>query len=315
VDCGCPRGLGKILGMNIVNQREIIKRMGKAGALSPKGVEAALAAPVFVWPLSTEDRERSKEEIEFIEKVVLQPGTEVPAQVPFPMFRVATQVGLDLWWRVGKLAFTCLRYLAPGTPWRPDTKNELLMEHEYWWMGAGPGEQGGKPLGERLEGQLAVWDDWHRVDGESVKARYNEDEKAFKQVFLDPLQTLQAFLFDIEYPGNVVLRVGPAEKPGKSVEWRLARTHYCILRRGDARACRREATGPSEEQTARAAHWRKAHFRRLRSEVFTQKRGQLVAVRHAWVGPREWEGKDGKVYRVVNFEGGRSTEGKATEGV
>ena len=132
---------------------------------------------------------------------------------------------------------------------------------------------------------------------------------------MGPLHDLHGFLFDIEYPGNVVLKVGPAAKPGKSVEWRLARTHYCILRRGDARACRREAIGPREEQTARAAHWRKAHFRRLRSEVFTQKRGQLVAVRHAWVGPKEWEGKDGKVYRVVNFEGGRSTEGKANEGI
>ncbi|MEI8040385.1 MAG: hypothetical protein WCL11_03180 [Verrucomicrobiota bacterium] len=299
--------------MNIINQRELIKRMAEAGALLPKGLVPALGAPVFVWPLPKEARRRSEEEIEYIKTVVLEPGTEVPRVVPFPMFRVATQVGFDVWWRAGKLAFTCLRYLAPGTPWSPDPKSEVLMAHEYWWKAAEPGADGGKGRGGRLEGHVGAWVDWKRVDDERMAASRRDDEKGFMDLFLEPLKELQAFLFDIEYPGNVVLKVGPAAKPGKSVEWRLARTHYCILRRGDARACRREATGPSEEQTARAAHWRKAHFRRLRSEVFTQKRGQLVAVRHAWVGPKEWEGKDGKVYRVVNFEGGRSTEGNATE--
>jgi hypothetical protein len=182
-------------------------------------------------------------------------------------------------------------------------------------MPAEIGPNGEKKRRARVEVAMEALMDWRWVDKAEINASHKSNPEGMKEVFLDPARDLQSFLFDIEYPGNVVLGVGPAAKPGKSVEWRQARTHYCILRRGDARACRREATGPSEEQTARAAHWRKAHFRRLRSEVFTQKRGQLVAVRHAWVGPKEWEGKDGKVYRVMNFEGGRSTEGSATEGI
>ena len=98
MDCGCPRVLGKMLGMNIINQRELIKRMAEAGALLPKGLVPALGAPVFVWPLPKEARRRSEEEIEYIKTVVLEPGTEVPRVVPFPMFRVATQVGFDVWW-------------------------------------------------------------------------------------------------------------------------------------------------------------------------------------------------------------------------
>ncbi|OQC26017.1 MAG: hypothetical protein BWX68_01089 [Verrucomicrobia bacterium ADurb.Bin063] len=304
-----------MLGMNIVNQREIIKRMGEAGLLAPERLRELVAAPVFVWPLPEKTRERSAEEMEFIKTVVLEPGTEMPRLLPFPAFRVATQLGFDLWWHRGTRALTCVRYIAPGGKYSAGLKAGAVTLHEYRWKRPESAAEGGNARGERLEGRLAAWVDWKRVDEEAMGRSHREDDKGFRAVFLDPLHDLQSFLFDIEYPGNVVLGVGPAEKPGKSVEWRQARTHYCILRRGDARACRREATGPSEEQTARAAHWRKAHFRRLRSEVFTQKRGQLVAVRHAWVGPREWEGEDGKVYRVVNFEGGRSTEGKATEGV
>jgi hypothetical protein len=301
--------------MNIINQREIIKRMAEAGALSAKGQVLALDAPVFVWPLPKKASARSQDEVEFLQNVVLEPETEMPRLLPFPVFRIATQLGFDLWWHKGTRALTCMRYMAPGNFYSPDPKADTVTIHDFKWMPAEIGPNGEKKRRARVEVAMEALMDWRWVDKAEINASHKSNPEGMKEVFLDPARDLQSFLFDIEYPGNVVLGVGPAAKPGKSVEWRQARTHYCILRRGDARACRREATGPSEEQTARAAHWRKAHFRRLRSEVFTQKRGQLVAVRHAWVGPKEWEGKDGKVYRVMNFEGGRSTEGSATEGI
>ena len=54
----------------------------------------------------------------------------------------------------------------------------------------------------------------------------------------------------------------------------------------------------TDHDIKRAAHWRRAHFRRLHSERFTHKRGQLVPVSEAWVGPEEWIGLDGKIYKV-----------------
>ena len=73
--------------MNIINQREIIKRMAGANLLWPEALGQALAGPVFVWHLPTEARTLSPEEKEFIEGVILEPGTDFPKLLPFPVFR------------------------------------------------------------------------------------------------------------------------------------------------------------------------------------------------------------------------------------
>ena len=65
----------------------------------------------------------------------------------------------------------------------------------------------------------------------------------------------------------------------------------------------RESKGSvTNEELIRAAHWRRAHLRRLSSGRFVNKRGLLVPVKKAWVGPEEWEGHDGKIYTVVGME-------------
>lgn len=294
-------------GMNIINQREVLKRIAGVRLLSAKALGLALQAPVFVWDMPPEGRIYSKEELEFLNTSVLEPGTQCPKLLPFPLFRVATWAGFDLWFHTGTMSLTCLSYTRPGDLGVEDEpKSESLFEHEYRWVLEEGSVQGEGAAPTRIKGRLTAMVDWKPVPEGKVLAMKEKDPKGFEGMFMEPLRNLQGFLFDMEYPGNVVVKVEPAEKPGKSVEWRLARTHYCILRRGDARACQRQATGPSEEQIVRAAHWRRAHFRRLRSAVFTQKRGQLVAVRHAWVGPAEWKGNDGKVYRVVTFERGEA---------
>ena len=84
MDCGCPRVLGKMLGMNIINQREIIKRMGEAGLLAPERLRELVAAPVFVWPLPEKARERSAEEMEFIRhRLFLWKGLDITIRPKF----------------------------------------------------------------------------------------------------------------------------------------------------------------------------------------------------------------------------------------
>jgi hypothetical protein len=57
---------------------------------------------------------------------------------------------------------------------------------------------------------------------------------------------------------------------------------------------------PSEQQILRAAHWRRAHFRRLVSDRYKNK-GSLIPVSQAWVGPKEWVGLDKKTYKVIEL--------------
>ena len=107
------------------------------------------------------------------------------------------------------------------------------------------------------------------------------------------------FCFDVMSNTNAVIRVSPKPSPGKSIEWQLARTHYCLLTKQQAMHVRDVRRPITDHDIKRAAHWRRAHFRRLHSERFTHKRGQFVPVAEAWVGPEEWIGLDGKIYKVL----------------
>jgi hypothetical protein len=108
-------------------------------------------------------------------------------------------------------------------------------------------------------------------------------------------------LFDINNPNSTVLRVTPEHKAGgRSAEWVLARTHYLILNQKQAQALRDSKKTPSAHDIKRAAHWRRAHLRRLSSDKFRHKKGSLVFVKQSWVGPGEWIGLDGKTYKVIN---------------
>jgi hypothetical protein len=108
-------------------------------------------------------------------------------------------------------------------------------------------------------------------------------------------------VFDIMNPANIVLRVEPKSE-GRSVEWVKSRTHYCILNKAHALRCSMGKRGPSDLEIERSAHWRRAHMRRLMSDKFTHKKGQLVFIKQSWVGPEEWEGSDRKIYRVINTQ-------------
>ena len=112
---------------------------------------------------------------------------------------------------------------------------------------------------------------------------------------------LAFFLFDIYASGHTVVRVSPKPDVTKSVQWRQAREHYLVLRRQKAEEIRESKGGVTDTDIIRSAHWRRAHLRRLTSGKFINKRGLLVPLKKAWVGPTEWQGKDGKIYTLVGI--------------
>lgn len=110
-------------------------------------------------------------------------------------------------------------------------------------------------------------------------------------------------LAQLTLPGSVVLRIRPQHKPGKTEEWVKAREHIVIVPKRTATQLQTQKSGITRHQESRAAHWRRAHLRRLQSPMFTHLRGRFVPVRSAWVGPVEWTGSDKKLYRVLAVDG------------
>lgn len=114
-----------------------------------------------------------------------------------------------------------------------------------------------------------------------------------------PRDILFRFIVDVHAANHAVVSACPA-KQGKSVEWVQSRTHYLILTRKQAQLCQQTKRGPTAHEIKRSAHARRAHFRVLRAARFKNKLGQRVRVKSCWVGPVEWAGADGKVYKIHN---------------
>ena len=183
----------------------------------------------------------------------------------------------DNYWELIEIKYSCA-----------DSHNmEILLHCQY------SRQVGGKCI-------YACW-----MDGENFSNKFNDKNGNItsegSRVFRSMLSWLIMFLYDIEVPGNVVLKQSPSKSKcgGKSVEWRLAREHYLIVGKKEAVQCREGQCAPTEAQIARGAHYRKSYYRLLRSPVFRHKRGQKVRVKDTWVGPEEWIGLDGKCYKVI----------------
>ncbi len=105
-------------------------------------------------------------------------------------------------------------------------------------------------------------------------------------------------------PYNFTAVVSP-NKPGKSVEWVKGREHYTIVHRHHAANSADVAEGAeldSSDATTlkRVAHSRRAHTRLLRSDRYKEKKGQRIAIRATWVGPKEWQEEGGRqIYRII----------------
>lgn len=111
-----------------------------------------------------------------------------------------------------------------------------------------------------------------------------------------------SFAFMVNHPAHHAVSVRPSlmASVGRSVEWVKSKTHYIIL---DNSAARRLRNGKpvDESKITRAAHNRRAHWRRLTSDRFTKAKGRKLWVRSAWIGPKEWEGTDRKIYKLLEL--------------
>lgn len=111
-------------------------------------------------------------------------------------------------------------------------------------------------------------------------------------------------IYSIGHGGCWLLRKAPkpnAKRDPRHVEWiaRKAREpRLIVLRRSEFEAQVHREELRTGSPTTRAAHRRRAHWRRLTSERFTHKRGQEVHVRAHYVGPRELA-YNGERYEVV----------------
>lgn len=122
-------------------------------------------------------------------------------------------------------------------------------------------------------------------------------------VMTNALDSLSYFCSIVNSPGNFLVKVSPSNnaKKGRSVQWIESKSHYIILGREHGKMMMNNGTRDFNGTITRAMHNRRAHKRLLTSDRFRNKRGQSVWVKSSWVGPKEWEGTDKKVYRVMNF--------------
>jgi hypothetical protein len=270
---------GKENVMNLIRQRERLKAIHKAGLLHTEFLHLALNSPVFEWDLSGRES-FTPEQKNFINEFIATGDSAVPTVSPYHCFRLSMKDGFMQW------------FFAPDKDqWfviKLDDDHHI-SGHELWTLNLYQVKAGGN-------NEYRLFCDGKDVSRKLIDADGRINQWA-KEAMRSMVSWLSLFLCDLDMPGNVVLKVSPESK-GKSVEWRLAREHYLIINKKQAAMCRDNKRGPSEAQIQRSAHSRIAHFRVLRSEKFTHKRGQRIRVREAWVGPEEWVGLDKKIYKV-----------------
>ncbi len=299
--------------MNLIRQRDDLKAACKAGAISQKQLEMALSSPVFQWWTGDKlGQVMSDTELEFIkanlmEEVPITLGdgqkgnTLWPLITPYECFRISNMdVEIyEQWWCHNE------RYTVFHCELHPTRKEKvwtLSAKSRHFMNGWGFGLWMDEVYAETDENDLMSPDREHEVKLKIGGRSYNITRGQLSMFSGDCVRRLSWFLFDIYGSGNTVVKVSPKPDVTKSVQWRQAREHYLVLRREHVEKLREHKGSVSDEEIVRAAHWRRAHLRRLSSGKFVNKRGLLVRVKKAWVGPTEWEGNDGKVYTVVGME-------------
>lgn len=268
--------------MNLLRQREKLKELHREGILETDHLHSALNCPVFVWS-PEHRRDLTQSESDYINQKICGSNTHVPTRAPFQSFRIAMKRCFDQWFFYeNEMRWIVLRVAYSDPKTGP----------EQWYMNIY-----GCNAGDRCEYQ--VWRDGKCVT-EWIMNPDNTPKEAAVEIMRSIPRTLAYFIFDSTHPKSVVIKQSP-ECKGKSIEWRIAREHYLILDRNAARACRDSKSSPNDSQITRGAHWRIAHPRVLRSPKFKHKQGQEIWIKHCWVGPDEWQGLDGKTYKVISL--------------
>jgi len=254
------------------------KQMLAVEAIDNRSYQRLRLAPLFVMPQCRADM--TDEEYEWAEQNVLTNGN-VPVGLPFPDFRVAFWDEPDTWIGVrqcGTSLWTVLAYTNRGT-------RGWVRTNIY----ASSTPQGG------IKG-------WMFGNGRFIPPEnYSSADPKIQHMFNEARQTTIRLIVALRASGCMALKVAePPRSPPRSVEWHLAREHYLLVHPSQARQCRDGSRAPTGHELQRAAHWRRAHFRRLTSPRYKEStRSRLVPVRESWVGPEKWRGRDGKIYAVA----------------
>lgn len=274
--------------MNIVRIREKAKEMHRTdNFIDAELLHLLLHAPLFVYPDRKEPL-NPQEVAWFQENIGGGENHQIPVKLPFDAFILATKIGGQ--------SGTIYVVKKNKTYKTTDGLREVMLNiigcfnegrDEAWWRGGYTGTLKNGMICELF------------LNGKSKEIKTDKGLAAAKHNMNLIGQTVQQFAFDVMSSFSTVLKCSPKPTQGKSVEWHLSRTHYCIVARKQAEEFRASKRGPSNGEIIRAAGWRRAHFRTLSSLRFTHKRGMQVPVRQAWVGPSEWEGLDGKIYKVM----------------
>lgn len=270
--------------MNQIRQNETLKAARRCGLLRATGLHDALHGPVFIYD-PPESKTLTQSDKEWIYSQVIDSEYRVK-HLPYKCFRIVPSGNtydfwMQVWWDGGE---TITIGLVPD-----DMPDCMLLVHRIHINEKG--KLDGKILGMR-RGEMATKD---QLD-ELFKVGFEEWKGA---VVDQPFTILSCLCLDMAHSTVVRVSPEPNRNVARSVEWTMARTHYLLLHRKHAERCAIGKRGPSALEMKRSAHWRRGHFRRLRSPRFTHKQGQQVPVKQAWIGPREWQGSDGKIYRVM----------------
>lgn len=256
--------------------------------LSPAEAREALMSPVFAGPthaLQVDETTR-----DWLHRHVFDFRTGAVLHSPFPWFRVmdsnsssfhlfhTTPARIDAWhWTDDALVFQYTRHTAPQHKSAPASKMRV---------------------------EVAGWDGFRPIPSSAMRytvERFDDARDPGTPPFVyRPFCALEYLLASVCLPGATVL-LARDHRPGKSVEWHKSREHYLILPQRAAARLAASKRGVTSNDLKRAAHWRRAHFRRLQNPRYIHKAGHVIPVRSAWVGPTEWTGSDRKVYRVVDL--------------
>jgi hypothetical protein len=138
------------------------------------------------------------------------------------------------------------------------------------------------------------------VDGEPVEPKVFSSQRDLDQYDQAARSALFAFLTNLMNPHMHKASVRPNKK-GKSVEWTRQRTHFVFIHKSH-KANSASFVGKADlesDHILRMAHSRRAHYRILRHPKYKHKVGLKIRVKSCWVGPKEWQGNSGQIYRIV----------------
>lgn len=282
---------GGLFIMNLMNQRRDLQQAYELGMISKEQLQTAMSSPVFICGSAETYENFTDEEFEWISKNVMYDQHDstgfFPRIVPFECLRIVTDKhrSYTQWWfDIENEEASCLYH--PDKSVLDDlVSNDIDSVHFRFKIFRSKDTSLGR-----------VWINKKQITAKEI----NCSGKTLTGVLGGIERDLVRFLFEVMSNSSTVLKVTD-DQPGRSVQWHLNREHYVLINNHQAQTMQKKKRGIMKQDLVRGAHWRRSHLRRLMSDKFKHKKGLLVKVKKAWVGPLEWKGHDGKIYKVTEI--------------